>query len=141
MMYTRFAFALTFAIKRPFLSQIIRLFSGFYTFLPPPPPDVRHPPRPRSFPKFFFIFFRICALYFCKFLRVLLFLGFLFRFARFAAFRHYGLSTAVFLCVRWIMPPMVFRGRVRRFSRTFGGSCCSVACLRVFAVNCAFVVP
>ena len=78
---------------------------------------------------------------FCKFLRVLLFLGFLFRFARFAAFRHYGLSTAVFLCVRWIMPPMVFRGRVRRFSRTFGGSCCSVECLRVFAVNCAFIVP
>ena len=77
---------------------------------------------------------------FCKFLRVILFLGFLFRLARFAAFRHYGLSTAVFLCVRWIMPPIGFRGRVRRFSRTFGGFCCSVADLRVFAVNCALIV-
>lgn len=77
---------------------------------------------------------------FCKFLRVVLFLGFLFRLARFVAFHPYGLSTAVFLCVRWIMPPMCFRGRVRRFSRTFGGFCCSVAGLRVFAVNYAHVV-
>ena len=138
-MYARLAFSLVFCVKTSvFVANNTLVFRGLRIFTPPPP-DVRHPHRPRSFPKFFLFFFRICALYFCKFLRVLLFLGFLFRFARFAAFRHYGLSTAVFLCVRWIMPPMVFRGRVRRFSRTFGGSCCLVACLRVFAVNCAFV--
>ena len=63
MMYASFAFALTFAIKRPFLSQIIRLFSGFYTFLPPTPPRCEAPTQTPLVSKIFFYFFSGFALY------------------------------------------------------------------------------
>ena len=62
-MYFRFAFPITFAHKRPFLSQIIRLFSVFYTFLPTPPPRCEAPTPTPLVSKIFFLFFSGFALY------------------------------------------------------------------------------
>lgn len=66
-----------FAHKRPFLSQITRYLSAFYAFsciFTPTPPDVKQPPRPRSFPKIIFLFFqRLSPLFLYVFASVYIF--------------------------------------------------------------------
>ena len=106
-MYARLAFSLVFCVKTSvFVANNTLVFRVLHVFTPTPPTDVRHPPRPRSFPKFFLFFFRICALCFVSFYECFYFWVFYFvllvlpLFAIMVYLRQYFCASDG-LCHRW----------------------------------------